>query len=58
MAHEGGCEVLRNTCALTLGDEPLTGRVEHGAAELRMLPAQIGIALDDRVHVEVREQPT
>ena len=32
MPHDTGREVLRGACALTLGDEPLEGRVEHGAA--------------------------
>ena len=31
MPDEGCSEVLRNPCALTLGDEPLAGGVEHGA---------------------------
>ena len=31
MADEGGGEVLRDNCALTLSDEQLAGGVEHGA---------------------------
>ena len=36
MPHEGCSEVLRDPCALTLGDEPLTGGVEHGAVQFWM----------------------
>jgi hypothetical protein len=34
MADKGGSEVLRDTCSLTLGDEPLAGGVEYSAVEL------------------------
>ena len=50
MPHETCSEVLRDACALTLGDEPLAGGVEHRAPELWVTPAQVGIALDDPVH--------
>ena len=33
MTYEGGREVLRGACALTLSDEPLTGGVEYAALE-------------------------
>ena len=57
MPHEACGEVLWDTCALTLGDEPLAGGVEHGAPELWVTPAQVGVALHHPVHSEVREQP-
>ena len=57
MPHEACGEVLGNPCALTLGDEPLAGGVEHGAVQLWMTPAQVGIPLHNLVHAEVREQP-
>ena len=44
MPHKGGREVLRGTCALTLGDEPLAGGVEHGALEVRVELPELGIA--------------
>ena len=56
--HEACGEVLRDASALTLGDEPLAGAVEHRAAELWVTPAQIGVALYDPVHAEVREEPS
>jgi len=58
MAHEGCSEVLRNPCAFTLGDEPLASGVEHGPVQLRMEAAEVGIALHDTIHAEIREQPT
>jgi hypothetical protein len=36
MSYEGGGEVLRGACALALGDEPLAGRVEYAALEVRI----------------------
>ena len=45
MPHQRCSEVLRNPCALALGDEPLAGGVEHGAAELWVEAAQVGIPL-------------
>ena len=45
MPDEGGFEVLRNPCALTLGDEPLTGGVEYAALEVRVELPKFGIAL-------------
>ena len=33
MSYEGGGEVLRSACTLTLGDEPLAGGVEYAALE-------------------------
>ena len=58
MPDQGGSEVLRDPCALVLGDEPLTGRVEHGAAELWVEAAQVGIPLHHFIDSEIREQPT
>ena len=58
MPDEGGCEVLGNPCALTLGDEPFAGRVEHGAAELWVEAAQVAIPLHHFIDSEIREQPT
>ena len=40
MPDETCGEVLGDASALTLGDEPLAGAVEHRAAELWMTPAQ------------------
>ena len=57
MAHERRSEVLRDTCALTLCDEPLAGGVEDGAMKLPVHGPEVGIALHDLVHAEVREQP-
>ena len=57
MPHDTGCEVLRGTCALTLGDEPLAGAVEHRAFELWELPPKEGIPLHHLVHRHRREQP-
>ena len=54
---QGGSEVLRDPCALTLGDEPLTGRVEHRASELRMALSQVGISLHHFIDSEIWEQP-
>ena len=56
--HETCGEVLWNACALTLGDEPLAGGVEHGATQFWVTPAQECVALDDLVHAEVREEPS
>ena len=56
MPHERCCEVLRNPCALTLSDEPLTSAVEHGPMQLWMPLPQLCIPLHDLVHAEVREQ--
>ena len=39
-AHEGCSEVLRNPCALALGDEPLAGGVEDGAVDVRLKTAE------------------
>ena len=36
MPDQGGSEVLGDPCALTLGDEPLAGGVEHGPVQLWM----------------------
>ena len=54
-ADETCGEVLRDPCALTLGDEPLAGGVEHHASELWVTPAQECVAFDHPVHAEVRE---
>ena len=42
MPYEGGREVLRGTCALALGDEPLAGGVEYAALEFRVEPSKLG----------------
>ena len=52
MAHERRSEVLRDTCALTLSDEPLAGGVEDGAMQLPVHGPEVGIALHDLVHAE------
>jgi hypothetical protein len=36
MRIQGGGEVLRGACKLTLGDEPLAGRVEYLLLEVRI----------------------
>ena len=56
--HKACGEVLGDTSALTLGDEPLAGGVEDGAPELWMTSAQVGVALHNPVHTELWEQPT
>gem|GEM_PF-2978083 len=58
MPHESCSEVLRNPCALTLGDEPLAGRVEHGAVQFWMSLPEFCVPLHNLVHCEVWEQPT
>ena len=58
MSYQGCSEVLRDACALTLRDEPLVGRVEHGPMQLWVEVAQLCIPLHHPVHSEVREQPT
>ena len=50
MADKGRGEVLRGACAFTLGDEPLTGRMEHRALERGMICPELGIDLDHLVH--------
>ena len=57
MPHKACGEVFRNPCALTLGDEPLTGAVEHGPVQLWVASAQVGVALDDAIHAEVWKEP-
>jgi hypothetical protein len=57
MLHDTGREVLRGTCAFTLGDEPLASAVEHGASELRYVPSEIGIPFHHPVYCHVRKQP-
>lgn len=57
MPDEACSEVLGDASALTLGDEPLAGGVEHRAAELRVTPAQVGVALHHPVDTELREEP-
>ena len=57
MPHETCSEVLWDACALTLGDEPLAGGVEHRATELPVHGPEVGIALHDLVHGELREEP-
>ena len=58
MSYQVCSEVLRDACALTLRDEPLVGRVEHGPMQLWVEVAQLCIPLHHPVHSEVREQPT
>ena len=53
MSHERGGEVLRGACALTLGDEPLAGGVEHGPVQLRMAATEVGIALHHSINGEI-----
>ena len=53
MPHEGCSEVLRNPCALTLSDEPLTSAVEDGAVQLRMEAAEVSIALHHLIDSEI-----
>ena len=55
--HEACGEVLWDTCALTLGDEPLAGGVEHRAPELWVTAAQVSVSLYDLVDAEMREEP-
>ena len=57
MPNESCSEVLRNPCALTLGDEPLASGVEHGAMQLRVEAAQVGIPLHHLIDSEIRKQP-
>jgi len=57
MPHEACGEVLGDACALTLGDEPLAGGVEHGATQFWVTPAQVGVALHDPVYRQLREEP-
>ena len=57
MPHDTCGEVLRDTCALTLGDEPLTSAVEDGPMQLRVEAAQVGIPLHNLVHLNsIRKQ--
>ena len=49
--------MLRDPCALTLGDEPLASGVEHGAMQLRVEAAQVGIPLHHFIDSEMWEQP-
>ena len=53
MPHEGCSEVLRDACALTLGDEPLASGVEHGPVQLRMEAAEVSVPLHNLVDSEV-----
>ena len=57
MPHECCGEVLGDPCALTLGDEPLAGGVEHGPVQLWMSLPELGIPLYNLVYGEVWEQP-
>ena len=43
-------KVLRDACALALGDEPLASGVEDGAVQLRIEAAQVGIPLHSGTH--------
>ena len=45
MPHQRSSEVLRDTSALTLGDEPLAGGVEDGAMQLPVRGPEVGIPL-------------
>jgi hypothetical protein len=42
MACKRGGEVLRDTCAFTLGDEPLAGGVEHRAMQVLVHGPEVG----------------
>jgi hypothetical protein len=53
MSYEGGGEVLRGACTLALGDEPLAGRVEYRASEVRIEPPKLGIALNHSINGEI-----
>ena len=57
MPNKTGSEVLRNPCALALGDEPLASAVEHGPMQLRVEAAQVGIPLHHFIDSEIWEQP-
>ena len=57
MPHQTCGEALWNPCALTLGDELLTGGVEHGPMQLWVSPSQVSIPFHNPVHCEVQEQP-
>ena len=58
MPDQGCGEVLRDSRALTLRDEPLASAVENGPVQLWMSLSEVGIALHNLVHREIREQPT
>ena len=45
MPDERGGEVLRGSCTLALGDEPLMGGVEYAALEVRVEPSKLVLAL-------------
>ena len=53
MTYEGSREVLRGSCALALGDEPLAGGVEHAALEVRVEPPKLVIALNHSINGQV-----
>lgn len=57
MPLEAGRDVLRHTCTLALGDEPLAGGVEYRASKSGLILPQPGIGFDDPVDAETREQP-
>ena len=57
MPNKTGSEVLRNPCALALGDEPLASAVEHGPMQLRVEAAQVGIPFHHFIDSEMWEQP-
>ena len=50
MPDEGGGEVLRGACTLTLGDEPLAGGMEYAALEFRIYSPELGIALHHNIN--------
>ena len=50
MPDERGGEVLRSTCALALGDEPLAGGVEYAALEVGVEPSELSIALHHSIN--------
>ena len=58
MTYEGGGEVLRYARALTLGDEPLAGGVEHRAVQLWMETPKASVGLHYPVHGHQGEEPT
>ena len=53
MPYERCGEVLRGACALTLGDEPLSGGVEYAALEFRIELPKPGLALHHSVNCQI-----
>ena len=57
MPYETCRVVLWDPSAFTLGDEPLSGRVEDRTMELWMPPPEFGIGFDNPVCCQVWKQP-